>query len=840
MPSDAVRSLRVDQAFYGESHGGHSLLSASADRAFADSLTSRLDLPDTAPPGVEWSPFVSGFSIGDRYVVASTVLDTDAKRAGMVWSHALIVAIDDLVLIDDLRPLMRMFSNGSDRMNPPSVSLQLGTSVDPYPEGRVAAVAEALTTRGAGPVVCVGVSGFEELIVALWAKLWPSIRRTLSFRMSFGPSDIVESMPPTLVCTPASLAVRWNKYRTVSDLTVDRPPSLASALLRGDPRGCPVREFARDIGAALTSFSEVMLAEHAYELIAGEGQGFESILTALRLAERLSPDPHQGVLGKERLLEKLCLRFPAARSADIASLRNLQLGGFPARDRVWHALSKWLEECPFPAKDDAEFLSVADYSVSETTSEPIWRKSVIAGFVCAARVNASRFATAFWRWAASRPSTAAEIFEWLPKESTLEEQLIGSVPTELLETTCSSLMRLALSRKWLRLHGALASAGYSVGEAVRRQLAVETGSNSLDGLRLALRRSTPLETITFAVELGEPRLIRIAGEVAGKHVSLLESLDYRSSAAQAIWEKALTSNPEAWRGPILPIEAFEVVLTSLLERRPANADLVLRLSDSPLADLSTYSRRDVVWPLVDPIPRQRLLTATAVGWLRQASAAVPFIPDMELQRTILGSTRFTSTLDTFIPASIAAGVAVFEALSAVDEYSVLRWMSRAVSSAPSLGLKDAESIGRLVLARRWTNASDELLRLERTGRKDVRAALRICYSLLSSWTRIFLGLNPISSLEKWELLEEEATLIYSGGPDHDELWSRSGGNNADLQRNGTGRSRWHDALGRLRAGRHPGVRSLLRQMREDFPMNDKLAYLADDPEFGGHSGRQAR
>jgi Effector-associated domain 1 len=198
------------------------------------------------------------------------------------------------------------------------------------------------------------------------------------------------------------------------------------------------------------------------------------------------------------------------------------------------------------------------------------------------------------------------------------------------------------------------------------------------------------------------------------------------------------------------------------------------------------------------------------------------------------------TLDAFIPSRIAAGVAVFEALPAVDEHSFLRWMNKALSSAALLDINDSEAIGRLVLARKWTNATDVLLQLEKSGRLDVQAALRVCYSLLNPWSRLFLGLKPISSLEKWELLEEEATAIYSSGPDHNELWSRAGGDNSDLQHQGTGRSRWHNALGLLRAGKHPGVSSLIQQMRVDFPMNNKIAYLANDSEFGISQGRESR
>jgi len=93
--------------------------------------------------------------------------------------------------------------------------------------------------------------------------------------------------------------------------------------------------------------------------------------------------------------------------------------------------------------------------------------------------------------------------------------------------------------------------------------------------------------------------------------------------------------------------------------------------------------------------------------------------------------------------------------------------------------------------------------------------------------------SAVSSTEKWDFLEEVATELYPRGPDQEALWSRAGGNDADLHHGGSGRSRWQDALARVRRGSAMRVERLLRKMRDDYPQNEKLRYLADDHEFGG-------
>ena len=72
--------MQIEQALYGESRGGHSLLTSSGDDAIATAIVQRLDLPDTAPPDAEWSPFLRGFPYQDRYVLSRTFHDTAASR----------------------------------------------------------------------------------------------------------------------------------------------------------------------------------------------------------------------------------------------------------------------------------------------------------------------------------------------------------------------------------------------------------------------------------------------------------------------------------------------------------------------------------------------------------------------------------------------------------------------------------------------------------------------------------------------------------------------------------------------------------------------------------------
>ena len=210
-----MRTMRIEQAIYGEHRGGHSLLAASGEDELAAGIVHRLDLPDAAPPGAEWSPFFGGFPYQGRYVLSRTFRDEGASRSGMVFSHALLARLDEIVDTADLRPLLKLFAN-SDQRRPNVTTVELVPAVTSLPHSdELIGAAEALVTNGKLPVVRLGHIGFDDLVVALWARLLPEVRRGFAFRLSFDPRDLVETPRPALVCTPTSLASRWSAYPMV-------------------------------------------------------------------------------------------------------------------------------------------------------------------------------------------------------------------------------------------------------------------------------------------------------------------------------------------------------------------------------------------------------------------------------------------------------------------------------------------------------------------------------------------------------------------------------------------------------------------------------------------------
>ena len=827
-----VQAIRIEQALYGEHRRGHSLLVASGDREVSAEIVQRLDLPDTAPPGVEWSPFLRGFPYRDRYVLARTFLDPNASRGGMVFSHALIAPLDDIVEWRDLRLLLQYLAT-SDGQRPDATTVDVFYTESRLPDSNdLTNLAEILASPGRLPAVRVSRDGFGDLVVALWARLARGIRRNFAFRLSFGPGDLVETPQPMLVCTPQVMVARWSDYRMIGSGPSHGPSSLAAAALSGCETSAPLLEFMNEIGTEPTKFDELRLIERAYRLSVDEPT-LEHSIGVVRLVEKLSPNPDAGRERKEGFVRQLCELLPTAKAEQILWLRNLQLSAFPSSSRVWQALEAWTAENTFPEEQDSEMLSAIADATTHTAAVAEWRAALHKGLTAAAHSRKSGFADAFWRWIRANPDIVTAVFRHIPTGRDMEKRLAAVPPQELEEASVETLVKLARSRGWLRVHGAALSAAYGPLDAVRRQVEADTDSSFVDGLRLALRQARPADVVECAIAIDDPRVTSLAGEAVAKNPKLLSKVDLTRTNAQAIWREALVIDPGTWQGPADPKAIFHAILDSLLDGRSTDPSLIDRLSQTPVADLGGYPRRSEVWSRVSDITHDNILAATAEGWLQCAEGgSIPFKPDQDLQSVILATDKLEPTLNTLISGRIGTAVRIIAALDQYDQRGFSCLLQSAISGSRSLPVLDSEGIGRLVLERRWNKVADNLAERYRSGRRDLKPALRACLSLFGPWRGFFLGVTPPSETEKWEAFEELAADLYPGGPDGDELWQRAGGNNSDLKQQGSGRTRWRQALRKIRYGKKPYPSALLQKIQEDYPKNEHIRYFVDNHVFG--------
>ena len=585
--------MRIEQALYGEAHGGHALRSASGNHQVAKKIVQRLDLPDTSPSGVRWSPFLRGFPYLDRYVLSRTFLDTRASRGGMVFSHALIVPLDEFTRVSNMAPIVEHLAV-NERSQPVAEGIDLViTDTRPPDADDLLNAAEALASSAGLPVVRVGHIGFDQLVVALWARLSPQMRQNFAFRLSFSPDDLVESSPPALICTPHATIGRWNGHQVIKSGNVHQPTSLASAVLSGQGNAAPLLEFMREIGTEPATFNELRLFDEACRLW-GEKPTPERCIRAMKLVARLSPDSDIGSSLKNTLVQRLQTAMPKATAEHILPMRNLQLSAFRSPGRVWQTLEAWVAENIYPQDQDRHMLDALEDATSNSAVAE-WRTAILDGLAASARSCKPDFRYAFWRWIQTRPDPVDAALNQVIVRSDVETRVAEVTPHRIAGDIAERLLALARSRGWLRLHGAVLSAVCSPLDAARQQITIDTGLSSMDGVRLSLRNAKPRDVLNCALEIGDPRTIMLAGEAAAQYLELLAQVDFRVMNAQAVWREAIIIDSDSWQGPADPMAAFHTVLDGLLDGVETDSSLIHRLSLTPVADLGRYPRRAELW-----------------------------------------------------------------------------------------------------------------------------------------------------------------------------------------------------------------------------------------------------
>jgi hypothetical protein len=805
------------------------MLRASGDGLIAAEITSRLDLPDTAPYAVQWSPFLTGFPYGKHYVLGRTMLDEHAPRTGMVFTHALISSLDEMADFNDLQTLIALLCEQ------PCPDKTVSTiEVQPHPLPYVQAtpeqiaIAMLLASYGKVPVIRLGCQGFDKVVAELWAKLWPSIRRGFAFRLSFGPSDLVESPLPSLVCTPQNLASRWIGYRTATVDVTPKSLSPAAAVLTGAQKGGNLLDCASRFGIEIATFRNLNLLERAYSLQELPAS-LDNTIALLRIVEALSSGQPTASAGREEVVAGLLQFLPDATAKQALSLRNVTLASFEKPDRIWNALKQWMADYKFPPNEDAEIMQFLGGLDDAAFAVPEWQHAIVTGLNTAGSEPNPHFSEAFWRWGRSSSDVYEHVFRYIQFSAADDVLLVEVAPDEFPSKSAKELLKLSISQHLYRLHGVAASMAFPPMEAVSIQLDADKEGVSSPGIQMALRKAQPIQLIECALAFHNSQLTELAATAASLQPDLLADVDMNSETAQAIWTASLSKNQACWAGPKHPEQTFHMILNKLLDGKTAETPLVMALTNTPLANLNNYTRREEVWKSFGGDTKERLMIATAAGWLSKVEKGMTSPMEDEVQSHIVNSPSFPSTVGRFFSMSLGSALRLISLLSSLTEQSFLGLLPLLTSRA--LTPLDSETLGRLLLARDWSDAAEHAASLLRQGREDVRPALRACYSLLGLRTRFRLRLAPLSANEKWQALEQVAADLYPSGPDHSELWRKAGGSNADLQHNGDGRARWADALFKIRHGYNLRISSLLARMSEDYPGNDDLRYISNDPEF---------
>lgn len=814
--------MRIERATFGNVGGMHNLLASSLPR---DSLPAALGGRTDKPPGqlqagVVWSPLVGCAPMEAWWVLWRSAEDPTTGRGGMVRTQVALVRREDVGGLPSLDPLLNALTEDSSQAQPlllddPPMGVQPPHGPPPAWFGSLI----RLLLEGRYPVVIPEVPALETTLRALWPRLWPAARRTLSARVAFDP-DFLGTQPESwwLVATPGAFATRWEKFPRVNRAEAAIAPTSdpeAWFLGQASPPFQALMVELGDLAPELTAPRRVARVLELARDLDGANPTADMVVALLRELGQLSTKSGGTLTLKTRAVEVLTRQLPTAGPTTLLGLANVPLGLPPEAQARLSEVVAWWVETRLPEVPDKDALRLLN-RLQRQGFERWWLGAVASGLARALAPPSSSWARALFRWWSQTPEALSTLEGMLPAAPEVEASLEAALPTSLPQATGEAVLGLARRRGWSSLHGALLSLLRAPRNAIQEQRAFP--GDPLPGLARLCARLPGDSLVAAAVEESWALLLQEVAKRTVERPEFLAPLDPALPGWRELWKAHLAAGGEPWGGIPQPERVFHGLLDLLLKGEAIHFSLMEALASTRAGHALHHPRRAELWTVLPSELRAALLRSTSRAWLEA------FISGEELERPEVPlAAKVLDSADSVLQPPVRAHTLteLLECFPEVGEEEASLWLNRLDKPLYHL---EAERLGKLIAKRRWKQMAGHAFDMRRT-RDDLNSLLHHCRDLLSFWERFWLGGKARPSQS--ESLMEVARLgaeRYPDGPDF--LWQRAGGSAGDLQRHGTGKERWQYAVEKAHQGalKH-GVAGLLKAMHDDFPHTKELREL---------------
>jgi len=828
--------MRFWVAAFGDTGKRHGILGCPQEaRAFFQEIANRTDRPGYGPIGVSWPPYLSGFAHKDYYVLMRTFPDNTASRPGMVYTVSVAGNLASFSQINNLQPVIDSFPKELQKQIGPTGSL----IEIPDEELRFCA-AKGLPPRlasmlvsNSGTVVWGDPDSFDEVVVKLWCSVWPSIRKKLSFRLSFDPGDIDPDHAPTLVTALPQARSRWARDQFIEASEPNDAALIgAASLLTGGEHRSRIVQLVEALEAedSISDLRQLSLIDALLNASGQYTQTFSSLRAQLQLAAKLSPTGDKGRRFKVPVLSELERRIPEqTAAAEIRGLRNVPIASFDSASasRMLQQVTEWIER--HAVKNTIVGDSVSVLLKDGFDDQTLWGEAVRTGVTRALKNRGDDAARAVWSWIVGDLELYADAILQLYATNAQGETSIANACPDLSEQRdlACDLLRFSKSKGLWELHAEVLLRSGSK-RAIAEHIAVLPSGSDAGVERLRLRIGH--EFVAAAAKVGDSRLVEAARREIADSPERWSEFDSSSLFWRQLFVRTVESGGHATWGNDLRRDLTRKVIQFLLnsDARESERDNVWKAIAKAQPDWSERLQEVAAeqWNAIPTGYRATILDATATGILSKfAEGTISELPSASVLRSrIVVEPHVRAALYTMIDASVS--VALFERLPEIPQHLFVWWLRNRISQLGSISRLTAIRVGELIEARNWRDAAAELSHIA-DYRNDLGPAIERCVGLIGMLRRVqmFFGGKNINAheIDVWSALQELALELYSYGPGVNDVWKRAGGHTADIPRFPSGREAWATVISQARAGRHEVTpKSLATAMLEDFPRNPNL------------------
>lgn len=787
----------------------------------------RTDLPQTAPAGVEWAPFLRLVHHKDWLVLIYTRPAANVVRGGMVFSRAAFVPLAHVEEINDLTSLANVLRSWP----PDEAPLQpihydsdnLQVQAEP-PSELAAQVASALGRSQQRPIVVARQDGFDDAMLELWRRVPPEFRKGLTFGMSFGPGDVHEL---AVVCTPEILSTRWPTSAVVDTTSRDEACAHTATLLNL-PLDASVRAFANSAELRLDSSKSLAIALQAADLW-NTGRKPAEHIALLRILSAMSGSGANAKASKSAVVDRLVATSEVWTEQDILLMRNIDLASLPGSTKISQALFQWVSKQRPTGVSQGLSEILTSWATEKAT--PAWLSVVGKAFESsfAAKDVCEALFDATWLVVSKLPESISRTLSLVASNAAMENHLLSSMDRLIAANLADALLPEFTSRGWWTLAGTLLARSRSADEALSKALAIapSTAAGRLKTVSSALSEASDAQITLLAVKSSDPAAIQVAADASIRTPAAMLAFNWAEPAWFQLLDFAQSKSPEI-------VDALPNPTTGLGQTIALGItdDVVWRtVAKCSLADLTEVPGRSVAWSLIPSAHLETVKSKTAGSWLVrfELGSDSANLLEEELAAAVRVQVHVRGYLVAALRRNPSALPRYLSAFPFTADKEVVQFLEDIQHNDLRLSEIAAKTIGAMARDNHW----HETARLAKSAfnqRLDFHPILNECFRLLSVIDQMWLAWKlsipfHLSPEDAWQAFESEAATMYSNGPMDRELWSRSGGRNEDLVLESNGRASWHRCARDLRSGMHPGVESVLNVMLEDYSQSDTLRQL---------------
>lgn len=622
----ADNRITIHQAFYGEVNRAHSCIKQTlSDPDLTSFLIAFTDRPAALPPGVILLPYLSGSAFSKYYVLTKTFPDTSATRAGMVFSHVLILNLEDIVRVSNLELVLSHFVDSTENKIDEIKEYQVNISDPSYNSSskhQPKYIQETISAfiSGINPILFSGdISTFSNALQQIWNSPNTSSRKKIKFRTSFTLADIESVKDLTIVSIQKDFLSKWQGQKIIQGENQNKVEinSLSEALFLGHKSDNPFYNFLVELNVNL---SEVQ-SYGQYEKIFTNYTSLNIVEDAnilrqdIRALAKISISPKDGTTIKEKFLDRLATLIHDKKDSNLKALRNIEWAALPnGEEKGKQIVSSFiLSEIENPSQKQFQSLSeLVDLSISEK-EQNWWHQTISESISNEFKKQNEVSLKNIWHLIDFSKSTLKNLLFVFSTIQDCEVILRKSIPENLRTESCKYLIQIAQKNNWYLLHADILLKQFSLEASTEKQIELEEKLPLEDsvGVKYLTGKLTPKKIIDLALKTRDKKLIELSVVAIEMNTSLLKDIDLSVTSWLDIWTAFVIKTKKVFFGLAGHEKRIVSIVLDLVTKGENISDTIIALiADSPFSDLSDYKNRSKIWRAINTSHKEKFLAAT--------------------------------------------------------------------------------------------------------------------------------------------------------------------------------------------------------------------------------------